>query len=419
LYEFIFYVRFPYFKRQKTVKTLPLPLYNPVLMPKLIRITTVPISLKLLLAGQMKYMKERGWEVITVSAEGRELDQVKRNEGVQHLVVPFTRKITPLADLKCIWQLIQLFNREKPDIVHTHTPKAGLLGMIAANLAGVKIRIHTLAGIPAMAAEGGKKSLLETAEKWTYSNATEVWPNSQGLRKFVVKNGLCPESKLRVIGKGSTNGVDLEKYSREALKENHLVAATMRILPGDDEFIILAVGRLVKDKGIEELVSAFLNSKITNRSKLVLLGAFEQDLNPLSAETIATIQDHPKIIQIDWSDHVSHYLALADVLVHPSHREGFPNVLLEAGAMQVPVICSDIIGNSDIITQQKTGLMFPVKDAVALKEALEFAFVKRDRMAQYAINLYQEVVTNYDRKKIHQEILANYQRLLGSSKTAE
>jgi glycosyltransferase involved in cell wall biosynthesis len=419
LYEFIFYVRFPYFKRQKTVKTLPLPLYNPVLMPKLIRITTVPISLKLLLAGQMKYMKERGWEVITVSAEGRELDQVKRNEGVQHLVVPFTRKITPLADLKCIWQLIQLFNREKPDIVHTHTPKAGLLGMIAANLAGVKIRIHTLAGIPAMAAEGGKKSLLETAEKWTYSNATEVWPNSQGLRKFVVKNGLCPESKLRVIGKGSTNGVDLEKYSREALKENHLVAATMRILPGDDEFIILAVGRLVKDKGIEELVSAFLNSKITNRSKLVLLGAFEQDLNPLSAETIATIQDHPKIIQIDWSDHVSHYLALADVLVHPSHREGFPNVLLEAGAMQVPVICSDIIGNSDIITQQKTGLMFPVKDAVALKEALEFAFVKRDRMAQYAINLYQEVVTDYDRKKIHQEILANYQRLLGSSKTAE
>jgi glycosyltransferase involved in cell wall biosynthesis len=419
LYEFIFYVRFPYFKRQKTVKTLPLPLYNPVLMPKLIRITTVPISLKLLLAGQMKYMKERGWEVITVSAEGRELDQVKRNEGVQHLVVPFTRKITPLADLKCIWQLIQLFNREKPDIVHTHTPKAGLLGMIAANLAGVKIRIHTLAGIPAMAAEGGKKSLLETAEKWTYSNATEVWPNSQGLRKFAVKNGLCPESKLRVIGKGSTNGVDLEKYSREALKENHLVAATMRILPGDDEFIILAVGRLVKDKGIEELVSAFLNSKITNRSKLVLLGAFEQDLNPLSAETIATIQDHPKIIQIDWSDHVSHYLALADVLVHPSHREGFPNVLLEAGAMQVPVICSDIIGNSDIITQQKTGLMFPVKDAVALKEALEFAFVKRDRMAQYAINLYQEVVTNYDRKKIHQEILANYQRLLGSSKTAE
>ncbi len=392
---------------------------NPFLMPKLIRITTVPLSLKLLLAGQMKYTKEQGWEVIMVSADGREVDQVVRAEGVRHEVIPFSRKITPMLDLKCIWQLVQLFKREKPDIVHTHTPKAGLLGMIAANLAGVKIRIHTLAGIPAMAAAGGKKSLLETAEKWTYSNATEVWPNSQGLRKFVIKNGLCPEEKLRIIGKGSSNGVDLEKFNREVLKENHLVAATMRIMPGEDEFIVLSIGRLVKDKGIEELVSAFLNSKIANRSKLVLLGAFEQDLDPLSPETIQTIRDSPRIIQIDWSDHVAHYLALADVLVHPSHREGFPNVLLEAGAMQVPVICSDIIGNTDIITQQKTGLIFPLKDAAVLKEALEFAFVKRDRMGLYAANLYREVVENYDRNVVQKEIFGNYQRLVNPSKTAE
>ncbi|MBN7811906.1 glycosyltransferase family 4 protein [Algoriphagus sp. H41] len=388
-------------------------------MPKLIRITTVPLSLKLLLAGQMKYMKEQGWEVIMVSAEGREVDQVVKSEGVRHEVVPFTRKITPLTDLKCIWQLMQLFKREKPDIVHTHTPKAGLLGMIAANLAGVKTRIHTLAGIPAMAAEGNRKSLLETAEKWTYSNATEIWPNSPGLWKFVSKNGLCPESKLRIIGKGSSNGVDLSKFNRESLKENHLVAATMRIMPGEDEYIILAVGRLVKDKGIEELVAAFLESKIVNRSKLVLLGTFEQDLNPLAPETIQTIQDHPKIVQIDWTDHVAHYLALADVLVHPSHREGFPNVLLEAGAMHVPVICSDIIGNTDIITQQKTGLIFPVKDAAVLKEALEFAFVKRDRMAVYADKLHQEIIENYDRKVIQKEIFANYRRLLTAAESGE
>ncbi|GAB3220542.1 glycosyltransferase family 4 protein [Algoriphagus aestuariicola] len=388
-------------------------------MPKLIRITTVPLSLKLLLTGQMKFMKEQGWEVIMVSAEGREVDQVVKSEGVRHEVIPFTRKITPFADLVCIWQLVQLFRREKPDIVHTHTPKAGLLGMIAANLAGVKIRIHTLAGIPAMAAEGSKKSLLENVEKWTYSNATEIWPNSNGLKKFVEENGLCPGSKLRIVGKGSSNGVDLDKFNRESLKENHLVAATMRILPGEDEFIILAVGRLVRDKGIQELVSAFLNSKIVNRSKLVLLGAFEQDLNPLSPETIQTIQDHPKIIQIDWTDHVAHYLALADVLVHPSHREGFPNVLLEAGAMHVPVICSDIIGNTDIITQQKTGLIFPVKDATVLKEALEFAFVKRDKMAGYAAKLYQEIADNYDRKIVQQEIYRNYQRLLKADENAK
>ncbi|RAI91554.1 glycosyltransferase family 4 protein [Algoriphagus yeomjeoni] len=388
-------------------------------MPKLIRITTVPISLKLLLAGQMKFMREQGWDLLMVSADGRELPKVIKEEGVRHEVIPFTRKITPFQDLKCLWQLYQLIKKEQPDIVHTHTPKAGLLGMIAAKLAGVKVRIHTLAGIPFMAAEGGKKSLLEKMEKITYSYATEVWPNSNGLKNFVVENDLCPSEKLTVIGRGSSNGVDLDKFNRGVLKENHLVAATMRILPGEDDFIILSVGRLVRDKGIQELVDAFLSSKIVGKSKLVLLGSFEQDLNPLSPETIKIIIDHPRIVQIDWSDHVAHYLALADVLVHPSHREGFPNVLLEAGAMQLPVICSDIIGNTDLITQQKTGLIFPVKDVAVLKEAMEFAFVKRDKMTQMAMTLYDEVVSNYNRPQVHQEIFERYQTLLGAVSPSE
>lgn len=383
-------------------------------MPKLIRITTVPLSLKLLLGGQMKFMKANGWEVIMVSSDGREVQQITRDEGVKHEVIPFTRKITPIHDLICIWKLYQLFKREKPDIVHTHTPKAGLLGMIAAKLSGQKIRIHTLAGIPYMATKGAKKGILVKAEKWTYSYATEVWPNSRGLKSFVIEENLCSSDKLRVIGKGSSNGVDLEKFNRGVLKENHLVAATMRILPGENDYIILAVGRLVQDKGIEELVHAFLESKIYSMSKLVLLGSFEQELDPISLDLMKTIEENPRIVKINWSDHVAHYMALADVLVHASHREGFPNVLLESGAMELPVICSDIIGNNDIVVQQKTGLIFPVKDKSVLKEALEFAFVKRNKMAQLATNLYLEVQENYDQKSVHQELLANYKRLLES-----
>lgn len=383
-------------------------------MPKLIRITTVPISLKLLLAGQMKFMKENGWDVLMVSADGREIPQVLKAEGCRHEIIPFTRKITPLQDLACLWKLYQLFKLEQPDIVHTHTPKAGLLGMIAAKLAGVKIRIHTLAGIPYMSAEGGMKSMLERVEKLTYDFATEVWPNSQGLKSFVIEHNLCPAEKLRIIRKGSSNGIDFSKFNRDVLKENHLVAATMRIMPGDEDFIVLSVGRLVKDKGIEELVQAFLSSKIAGMSKLVLLGNFEQELDPLSIDTIQMIRDNPRIVQIDWTDHVAHYMALADVLVHPSHREGFPNVILEAAAMQLPVICSDIIGNTDIITQQKTGLIFPVKDVAVLKEALEFAFVKRDKMSELAANLYQEALENYSREDIHQEILETYNQKMGA-----
>ncbi len=385
-----------------------------LLMPKLIRITTVPLSLKLLLAGQMKFMKANGWEVYMVSSNGSEVQQVIKAEGVNHIVIPFTRQITPIKDLLCIWQLYRLFKREKPDIVHTHTPKAGFLGMIAARIAGQKIRIHTLAGIRYMVASGKKRRLLSAVERWTFASATEVWPNSEGLKSFVIEEKLCDAEKLTVIGNGSSNGVDMEKFSRNMLKENHLVAATMRILPKDDEYIILAVGRLVQDKGIEELVYAFLDSKIYSSSKLVLLGSFEQDLDPISIELLTEIRDNPRIIQINWTDHVAHYMALADVLVHASHREGFPNVLLEAGAMELPVICSDIMGNKDLIIQQKTGLIFPVKDKSVLKEALEFAFVKREIMAQYAKNLYMEVQKNYNRELIHEALLANYNRLLES-----
>lgn len=381
-------------------------------MPKLIRITTVPISLKLLLSGQMRFIQESGWEVLMVSADGKEVDQVCRKEGCRHEVIPFTRKITPFQDLVCLWKLYKLFKKEKPDIVHSHTPKAGFLGMWAAKLAGVKHRIHTVAGLPLMVAEKQKKSILTKVEKHTYTSATEVWPNANSLKKIILESGMASDPKVKVLGYGSSNGVDLKVFNRENLKENHLVAATMRIMPSENDFIILAIGRLVKDKGIEELVEAFLGSKLANRAKLVLLGAFEQDLNPLSDETIRKIQDHPRIVHIEWTDHVAHYLAMADVLVHASHREGFPNVLLEAGAMQVPIICSDIPGNNDIVSNKKTGLLFPVKNVKVLQDALEFAYVKRDYMLQLAEALYVQIIERYDRIHVHQLILNEYQRLL-------
>ncbi|GHB50116.1 galacturonosyl transferase [Mongoliitalea lutea] len=360
----------------------------------------------------MGFMKEQGWEVLMVSAEGKEISQIVKKEGCRHVVVPFTRRITPIHDLYCLWLLYKLFKKEKPDIIHSHTPKAGLLAMIAGVLAGVKIRIHTLAGLPHMAAGKNRKALLEKAEQWTYKCAVEIWPNSFSLQKMIVDNGWVAAEKVKVIGKGSSNGIDLGKFNRKSLAENHLVAATMRMTPSENEYIILSVGRLVKDKGIEELVEAFLQSKIVSSSKLVLLGAFEQDLNPLSDEVLRKIIDHPKIIQLDWTDHVAHYMALADLFVHASHREGFPNVLLEAAAMQVPILCSDIPGNIDIVKNKKTGLVFPPKDVDILRQGLEFAYVKREFMQTLADRLYSQVIELYDRPKIQELFLKEYQRLL-------
>lgn len=385
-------------------------------MPKLIRITTVPLSLKLLLRGQMKFMKAAGWEVLMVSGSGKERDQVVKFEACPHEEIPFTRKFTPFQDLKCLWQLYKLFRRENPDIVHSHTPKAGLLAMVAARMAGIEIRIHTLAGLPYQAAEGNKQRLLVFLEKLTYKMAKEVWPNASSLKNLIVKEKLVDSDKVTVIGHGSSNGVDLDQFDRYQLQENHLVAATMRVAPGEEEFVMLVVGRLVKDKGIEELIEAYLSSKISHKAKLVLLGSFEQDLNPVSIQTINRIKNHPRIVHVEWTDHVAYYMAISDVLIHPSHREGFPNVLLEAGAISCPVICSDIPGNTEIINHKKTGLVFPVKNVAALREAMEFAYIKRELMQEYAEKLNTEIREKFDRKTLHQLILKEYYRLWDEGK---
>ena len=381
-------------------------------MPKILFLSTEPTSFKFSLSGQPKLMMEQGWKVLLVSSYGREVQQICRAEGVPHEVIPFVKGVNYVEDFISFWPLFQLIRREKPDVVHSYDSKTGFLGMLAAKWAGVQHRIHSITEMPVHAKEHQKRFTLP--EKWTYSNATSLWVNSTGMLSFFTSNSGIETTKLNLLGSGSTLGVDLEKFNRQVLKENHLVAATMRILPGENDFIILAVGKLIKRKGIEDLVAAFLKSKIVSKSKLVLIGTFEQEEEPLSQETIQTIREHPRVVQIDWTDHVAHHLALADVLVHASHEEGFSNVLLEAAAMQVPIICSNCIGNTSFIKQQKTGLVFPVGEVTVLKEALEFAYVKREVLASYAETLFEEVQEKFDRKSMRQLHLNEYRQLVNN-----
>jgi glycosyltransferase involved in cell wall biosynthesis len=315
-----------------------------------------------------------------------------------------------VEDFISFWLLFQLIRKERPDVIHSYDSKTGFLAMLAGSLVGIPHRIHSITEMPVHAKDPQKG--LNFLEKWTYNKATSLWVNSTGMLSFFTSNFGIDATKFKLLGSGSTLGVDLEKFNREVLKENHLVAATMRILPGENDFIILAIGALTKRKGIEDLIAAFLKSKIVSRSKLVLIGTFEPEEEPISQETIQTIREHPRVVHIDWTDHVEHHLALADVLVHPSHEEGFSNVLLEAAAMQVPIICSNCIGNTSLIKQQKTGLVFPVGEVPVLKEALEFAFVKRDTLASYSDTLFEEVQEKFDRKEMRKLQVDAYRQLL-------
>jgi glycosyltransferase involved in cell wall biosynthesis len=373
----------------------------------------VPISLKYLLTGQMRFMKENGFDVLMISADGKEIDEVKANENCEHTIVPMTRKITPLKDLICLWKLIRIFKKEKPDIVHTHTPKAGLLGMMAAKICNVKVRIHTIAGLPLMVETGFKFRLLKFIEKLTYASANHVWPNSFSLLDYIKEHKLTKINKLKVISKGSSNGIDLNRFSVLHFNQETLLEVKKSICFNDQNIYLLSIGRLVKDKGIIELVETFKTLSFTEKNiKLVLVGKFEIELDPLPTAILDEIKSNPNIIHIDWTAHVEYYISLAALFVFPSHREGFPNVLLQSGALGTPIICSSIAGNVDIVENDITGLLFNVGDSLQIKNQITFALNNPEIMKGMATKLKKTIFSYYNRETIWNAILQEYKTLM-------
>lgn len=380
---------------------------------KLIRITTVPMALRYLLPGQMKFMSAHGFDVLMISAGGKELPAVIELENCRHIVVDMTRKITPFSDFICLIRLIMIFRKEKPDIVHSHTPKAGLLGMLAAKICGVPVRIHTVAGLPLMVEKGFKFRLLKFVEKLTYASASHVWPNSNSLLQFIAEQKLCDSRKLHMIGKGSTNGINIKRFSREILDAKILDEIRTSIQYSAENKYLLCIGRLVADKGIVELVNVFVQLQKTYRDvRLILVGGFEPELDPLPAATLEEIEKNKSILHISWTDRVEYYMYLADYFVFPSHREGFPNVLLQAGAMELPVICSRITGNIDIVTDNETGLVFECGNQQQMLSLLHQAIKSPQHMKEMASRLQQQIKENYRQENIWQNMLASYKSLL-------
>ncbi len=380
---------------------------------KLIRITTVPMALRYLLPGQMRFMAANGFNVLMISADGKELEDVIMNEGCPHIIVPMTRKITPFTDIKCLLQLIRIFRKEKPGIVHTHTPKAGLLGMLAARYCGVKIRIHTVAGLPLMVEKGFKYQLLKLSERITYSAANQVWPNSNSMLQFIERKGLTQTKKIKVIGKGSSNGIDVTRFNVANLDEKKIEAIKTTIKYSGQKKYLLCTGRLVVDKGIVELINVFMSLQKTDPAvQLLLVGDYEKALYPLPGATVREIENNPGIIHINWTHDVEYYMHIADHFIFPSRREGFPNVLLQAGAMELPIVCSHIVGNIDIVTHNETGLIFEDGNEQQMLEMIRYALADPVIVQTMAKRLKQVINENFRQENIWQNMLAAYKSLV-------
>src|SRR5690554_2213995 len=381
--------------------------------PKLIRITTVPVSLKTLLKGQHRFMSENGFEVVGISSEGEELQEVTHDENIRTIAVEMTRTISPFQDLKSVWQLYKIFKKEKPQIVHTHTPKAGTVGMLAAKLAGVPHRLHTVAGLPLLVTKGNKRKLLDFVETKTYGWATKVYPNSKGLYEIILKNNYTTADKLKVIGKGSSNGIDTSHFDPALISEQQKQDLKVRLGIQPEDFVFIFVGRIVADKGINELVHSFDKIHQKNKNvKLILVGDYERTLDPLQPETERIIDTNPNIITVGYQSDVRPYFAIADVFTFPSYREGFPNVLMQSCAMGVASIATDINGCNEIITNGFNGLIIPAQNQEKLYEKMLFLLENPDKRKEIANNSRPLILENYERQFVWNELLKEYKTLL-------
>jgi len=378
----------------------------------------VPLSLKVLLKGQLRFMASNGFDVKGVSSEGEELREVHENEGIAVEAITMSRKITPFQDLKSLWEMWNFLRKEKPQIVHTHTPKAGIIGMLAARLAGVPHRLHTVAGLPLMEAIGTKRKILNFVEKLTYSSATRVYPNSKGLYDFILQNNFTQSNKLKIIANGSSNGIDTTFFSPAQVTETERVTLREKLNIQPDDFVFVFVGRIVSDKGINELIKAFSELQTVENKpagiKLLLVGGLENDLDPLNPETLAEINQNKDIISVGFQQDVRSFFAIADALVFPSYREGFPNVVMQAGAMGLPSIVSDINGCNEIIIEGENGLIIPSKNVEKLKEKMLTLAKDKNLYTKLKGNSRRMIENRYEQSVVWNALLKEYEGLLQS-----
>ena len=408
-------------------------------MSKILYVTTISMTLDYFLKGTMTELVKSGHEVVAVSSPGEWMAAVKALEGVKVVEVPMERRIAPFKDLRSLLRLYKVLREERPDIVHSFTPKAGLLAMMASKFAGIKVRIHTFTGLVFPTSTGLKRRLLMTTDRLTCACATNIIAEGQGVRNDLLSAGIT-HKEVRVLGHGNIRGIDLERYDRTP--EIMQLAEKLRV---PDAFTFLFVGRLVRDKGIAELCEAFHHLATAQsgigiggqdlprrpftrlgreaqgdwggtcrRTRMVLVGPFEDDVDPVGEEVKEYILRTPEIIttgEIKGPELLA-WFAASDCFVLPSYREGFPNTVIEAGAMGLPSIVTDINGSREIISDGINGLVVPPKNVEALSDAMKKMLIDSDFRERAASVSRDMIASRFEQGYVRKCLLDFYHSVL-------
>ena len=366
---------------------------------KIIRAATIGMSLNIFCKGLLKELVDEGYEVVALSSPDEDLRELGEREGVRTIGVAMERHMSPLNDFISLVRLTRVFRREKPDMVHSMTPKAGLLCMIAAQWVGVPVRVHTFTGLVWPTATGLSRKILMMTDRITCACATHIVPEGDGVKQDLQ---CCITKKpMKVLGYGNVRGVDLNYWKRNTEKDEHQLLT------------FIFVGRIVRDKGVNEMVAAFvkLNQQFPN-TRLLLVGPYEANLDPVLPETKQLIDTCESIEAVGGQKDVRPFYEQSDVLVFPSYREGFPNVVIEAGAMDLPSIVTDINGSREIIEKGMNGMIVPPRDDQALFEAMKWIAEHPNERKQMAANARLMVVSRYEQGYVRQCLKDYYKKIL-------
>jgi len=381
-------------------------------MTKILHITTVPQTLGFF-TGQVGYMNSKGFEVHALSSPGEYLDRFASSEKASIHAVMMHRRITPLRDFNAIFKIWKILRKIRPEIVHAHTPKGGLLGMIAAFLARIPIRIYHIHGLPFMTSKGLKRTLLRCCEKVSCFLSHKIFCVSSSIRDVTIEEGLCPASKADVLLNGSINGVDaMGRFNPAVSGEQDRMKVRRKYEIPDEANVVGYVGRVVYDKGLVELAQAWeiLREEFKDLH-LLIVGPFEPQ-DPLPPSVYQLLHSEDRIHLTGHLDDIPPLYAAMDIFVLPSHREGFGLAASEASAMELPVVATRIPGCVDAVQDGVTGTLVAPCDGKALADAIRRYFKDPEFSREHGKAGRVRILKDFQPQAIWKELEKEYKKLL-------
>ena len=386
---------------------------------KIARISTVPFFVFSQLNNQIQDLANANGDIYIVCSPGKELKYLGSHRNIRTYAIKISRKISPIQDISAVFRIYNFLKSEQIQICHSTTPKAGILSMLAAYLAGTPVRLHTFTGQPWATGNGFKNTIVKLCDKLLSQLATKTYADSASQREFLIENNIVPNDKIDVIGTGSLAGVELKRFE-QALNKFTSVEVRRDLGISNSAFVLIFVGRITPEKGINELVKAFerMRQKYSD-VELIIVGPIDQESGSGQSYNDKSKLQASGIHFTGFTSEPEKFLRASNLLCLPSYREGFGTVVLEAAALGIPSVASDIYGLRDAVVDNQTGLLVEKRCHEELYQAIEKLYLDRDLLKIYGKNAKKRCHSLFDSYDVSKQLIDEYLKLRSSESSLD